>query len=83
MSRVGSLPELARAFATIVLFVTLGGCSSGSPDELSANGAPALERALESMNNAADKLGLLAERLTANPSQLLHGRRTPPGPGEE
>lgn len=51
-------------------------------ENLSASSAPALESALESMNAAAAQLSSLAQALSNDPSQLLHGRRTQPGPGE-
>lgn len=52
-------------------------------ENVSAEGMPALDRALVAMEEAARELGRLAETLSANPSQLLRGRQTPPGPGEE
>ena len=52
-------------------------------ENLSGSGAPALDRVLEGMDAAAQELSRLAQTLSNNPSQLLHGRRTPPGPGEE
>ena len=52
-------------------------------EQLSSTGGPALDRVLESMERAAQELSRLAETLSSNPSQLLHGRPTRPGPGEE
>lgn len=52
-------------------------------EDVSASGAPGLDRVLETMDSAARELGRLAQALSNDPSQLLYGRRTPPGPGEE
>ncbi len=52
-------------------------------ERLSANSTPALDRVLETLTDAAQELGRLAETLASNPSQLLRGRSATPRPGEE
>jgi phospholipid/cholesterol/gamma-HCH transport system substrate-binding protein len=52
-------------------------------EQISASGAPALDSTLEAIDSAARELSRLAQTLASNPSQLLRGPRTPPGPGEE
>jgi hypothetical protein len=52
-------------------------------EDLATSGTPALDRVLLAMRDAAEELGELAQSLAANPSQLLRGRQTSPGPGEE
>lgn len=52
-------------------------------EDVAASGAPELDRVLETMDSAARELGRLAEALSNDPTQLLYGRRTRPGPGEE
>jgi phospholipid/cholesterol/gamma-HCH transport system substrate-binding protein len=79
----GATERLHDADALIEELRATAAAARSLAHDLSDTGAPALQRTLDSMNAAAEELGRLAEALAANPSQLLHGRRQPPGPGEE
>jgi phospholipid/cholesterol/gamma-HCH transport system substrate-binding protein len=79
----GANEQLDDVDALIEELRATAGAARTLAEDLSGTGVPALQSALDSVHGAADELGRLADTLAANPSQLLHGRRTPPGPGEE